>query len=144
MNRFASTRSEKRASHPGAGRAQCRVGSIDDDGIRYGLTTQALIASTIATAPTIVTIQSTAIRARFGSRPVTRSSGWWNSSSPPSDDGGQENGGAGGGSRSDSGAGQPYRAVALRLDVAGGELALARVAHEVLLTRSLRQLSIRP
>ncbi len=81
MKRFARTRSEKRDSQPAAGRAQCSVGSIDEDGIRYGLTTQALIASTIATAPTIVTIQSTAMRRRRGSRPVTRSSGWWNSCS---------------------------------------------------------------
>ena len=83
MKRFASTRSEKRASHPGAGRAQWSVGSIDDEGIRYGLTTHALIASTIATAPTMVTIQSTAMRMRRGRRPVTRSSGWWNSCSAP-------------------------------------------------------------
>src|ERR671922_585358 len=81
MKRFARTRSENRASQPGAPgpRAQCSVGSIEDEGIRYGLTTQALIASTIATAPTMVTIQSTAMRRRRGSRPVTRSSGWWNS-----------------------------------------------------------------
>src|SRR5436190_18897990 len=58
MNRFASTRSEKRAWHSDPGLAQCSVGSIDDDGIRYGFTTHALIASTIAIAPTIVTIQS--------------------------------------------------------------------------------------
>ena len=62
MKRFASTRSEKRASHPGAGRAQCSVDSMDDDGMRYGFTTHALIARTIATAPTMVTIQSTVIR----------------------------------------------------------------------------------
>jgi hypothetical protein len=37
--------------------------------------THALIASTIATAPTIVTIQSTTMRILRGSRPVTRSSG---------------------------------------------------------------------
>ena len=103
MKRFASTRSEKRASHPGAGRAQWSVGSIDDEGIRYGLTTHALIASTIATAPTMVTIQSTAMRMRRGRRPVTRSSGWWNScsgawaSSANGGDVGHENGGAGGG-----------------------------------------------
>ncbi len=54
---------------------------MDDDGMRYGLITHALIASTIATAPTIVTIQSTTMRTRRGSRPVTRSSGWWNSCS---------------------------------------------------------------
>ena len=76
MNRFARTRSEKRASQPVAGRAQCSVGSIDEDGIRYGLTTHALIARTMAIAPTIVTTQSTTIRTRRGRRPVTRSSGW--------------------------------------------------------------------
>src|SRR5262249_25330255 len=76
---------------------------MDDDGIRYGLTTHALIARTIATAPTMGTIQSTAIRARRGRRPVTRSSGWWYSCpsvsepAPAGGEGGQENGGAGGG-----------------------------------------------
>ena len=71
MNRFASTRSDVLASQPWAGRAQCSVGSIDDDGIRYGLTTQALIARTIATAPAIVTTQSIATRqpcGRFGKK----------------------------------------------------------------------------
>ena len=62
MNRFASTRSEYRASQSSPGRAQWSVGSIDEDGIRYGLTTHALIASTIAIAPTMVTIQSIVIR----------------------------------------------------------------------------------
>src|SRR5438445_12832179 len=69
MNRFASTRSEVLDSQPVPGRAQCNVGSIDDDGIRYGFTTHALIASTIATAPAIVTTQSIATRQpceRFG------------------------------------------------------------------------------
>ena len=70
MKRFASTRSEKRASQPDAGRAQWSVGSIDDDGIRYGFTTHALIASTIAIAPTIVTIQSMAIRSRVAEGPA--------------------------------------------------------------------------
>src|SRR5215468_7113248 len=75
MNRFASTRSEKRASQPAAGLAQWSVGSIDDDGIRYGLTTHSLIASTIAIAPTIVTTQSIVTR-RCGGRPsVSRSTG---------------------------------------------------------------------
>src|SRR5262245_50655527 len=102
MKRFASTRSENRASHPWAGRAQCRVGSIDEDGIRYGLTTHALTASTIAIAPTIVTTQSTTTRTLGGSFPVTRSSGWWRwgRSEPAAGDGGgvgQEKGGAGGG-----------------------------------------------
>ena len=45
-----------------AGRAQWSVGSIDEDGMRYGFTTHALIASTIAIAPTIVTTQSIATR----------------------------------------------------------------------------------
>ena len=59
MKRFASTRSEKRAEAAARpARAQWSVGSIEDDGIRYGLTTHALIASTIAIAPTIVTSQS--------------------------------------------------------------------------------------
>src|SRR3989337_2329999 len=107
MKRFASTRSENRDSQPGAlgPRAQCSVASIEDDGIRYGLITYALIASTIATAPTMVTIQSTAIRTRRGRRPVTRSSGWWNSWCTGCDSAlagggiGHENGGAGGGGR---------------------------------------------
>src|ERR687885_594496 len=83
MNRFASTRSENRASHPCPGRAQCSVGSIDDDGIRYGFTTHALIASTIATAPAIVKIQSSATRqpcGRFGNR---RSIGFLTSTRSP-------------------------------------------------------------
>src|SRR5919201_6054483 len=75
MNRFASTRSERRASQPTPGLAQCSVGSIDDDGIRYGFTTHALIASTIATAPAIVTIQSIAMRQGRGSPAVRRSIG---------------------------------------------------------------------
>ena len=75
MNRFASTRSEKRARHPCFGRAQCSVGSIDDDGIRYGFTTHALIASTIATAPAMVTIQSIATRQPCGRFGNSRSTG---------------------------------------------------------------------
>src|ERR671936_753363 len=74
MNRFASTRSERRASQP-CPPAQWRVGSMDEDGIRYGLTTQALIARTIAIAPAIVTIQSIAIRHGRGRRWVRRSIG---------------------------------------------------------------------
>ena len=60
--------------------AQCSVGSIDDDGIRYGLTTHALIASTIAIAPTIVTIQS--MIPRHGCGTPRRTSGFqpWYSS----------------------------------------------------------------
>ena len=75
MKRFASTRSEKRASQPCAGLAQCSVGSIDEDGIRYGLTTHALIASTIAIAPTMVTIQSIVTRRPCGRPCVRRSTG---------------------------------------------------------------------
>ena len=76
MKRFASTRSERRAWQPSPGRAQCSVGSIDEDGIRYGFTTQALIASTMRIAPAIVTIQSIAIRHGRGSRCVSRSTGF--------------------------------------------------------------------
>src|SRR6476469_4982626 len=75
MKRFARTRSENRASHPEAGRAQWSVGSIDEDGIRYGLTTKALTRRTIATAPTIVTAQSTTTRTGSGSPRVRRSTG---------------------------------------------------------------------
>ena len=72
MNRFASTRSEKRGFAAAARPAQCSVGSIDDEGMRYGLTTHALIASTIAIAPTMVTTQSMAIRQPRGSPLVAR------------------------------------------------------------------------
>src|SRR6266508_3434344 len=76
MNRFASTRSEKRARQPGPGRAQCSVGSIEDEGILYGFTTHALIASTIATAPMIVAAQSMAIRHPWGRPSVILSTGF--------------------------------------------------------------------
>jgi hypothetical protein len=76
MKRFASTRSEKRASQPWAGFAQWSVVSIEDDGIRYGFTTQALIASTIAIAPAMVTIQSIVIRSPCGRPRVSRSTGF--------------------------------------------------------------------
>src|SRR6476620_8819743 len=88
MNLFASTRSEKRDSHPLPGFAQCRVGSIDDDGIRYGFTTHALMASTIAIAPTMVTIQSIVTRQPRGRLRVACEIGfsvwWWPSSAAPS------------------------------------------------------------
>ena len=77
MKRFASTRSEVFASQPIAGDAQCNVGSIDEDGIRYGLTTHALIASTIATAPAMVTTQSIATRHPCGRLGKRRSIGLW-------------------------------------------------------------------
>src|SRR4029078_12021353 len=76
MNRFASTRSEKRASQPDAGRAQWSVGSIEEDGMRYGLTTYALTRSTIAIATTIVTAQSTTTRTGSGRPRVSRSTGF--------------------------------------------------------------------
>src|SRR6516162_431436 len=60
--RQASTRSLELPRQPANGFAQLRYGSIDDDGIRYGLTTQCLIASTIRMAPTIVRIQSSVTR----------------------------------------------------------------------------------
>src|SRR6478609_8284200 len=76
MNRFARTRSEKCERHPEPGRAQCSVGSIDEEGIRYGFTTHALIASTIAIAPAMVTSQSIVIRQPRGSPAVMRSMGF--------------------------------------------------------------------
>src|ERR671912_2375621 len=76
MKRFASTRSENRAVQPSPAPAQCSVGSIDEEGIRYGFTTHCLIAKTIATAPTIVTTQSIATRQGRGRRCVRRSTGF--------------------------------------------------------------------
>src|SRR4051812_44398864 len=98
MNRFASTRSEKRDMQPLPGRAQWSVGSIDEDGIRYGLTIHALIPSTIATAPTIVSTQSAAIRHGRGRRRVSRSTGFreWCSGSGGGGGGGPRGGGGGG------------------------------------------------
>ncbi len=75
MNRFASTRSERSAVQPGPGIAQCRVGSIEEVGMWYGLTTHALSASTIATAPTIVISQSASVRHGRGRPAVSRSIG---------------------------------------------------------------------
>ena len=74
MKRFASTRSVARGTaQTGAGAVG---GSIDEEGMRYGFTTHALIAKTIATAPTIVTTQSIAIRHGRGRRWVRRSTGF--------------------------------------------------------------------
>src|SRR6266550_8219944 len=75
MKRFASTRSENFARQPAAGRAQCNDGSIDEDGMRYGLTTHALIASTAPTATTIVTTQSITVGQGWGGPSVMRSTG---------------------------------------------------------------------
>src|SRR3954471_13193764 len=66
MKRFASTGAEKPAVHSDPGLAQWSVGSIEDDGIRYGLMIHALIARTIAMAPAIVTIQSMIVRQGWG------------------------------------------------------------------------------
>jgi hypothetical protein len=66
-NLFASTRSDVPASQAGSGTAQWSVGSIEDDGIRYGFTTQALMASTAATAIAIVSAQSTIVGQGAGS-----------------------------------------------------------------------------
>src|SRR3954451_8856112 len=80
MNRFARTRSEKRARQPDPPVPQWSVGSIDDEGIRYGFTTHALIASTIATAPTMVTIQSMIPRQGCGTpRRISGFQPWYSS-----------------------------------------------------------------
>ena len=68
MKRFASTRSEVLASQPTAGFAQWSVGSIDEDGMRYGLATSASNASTKTTASAIVTTQSAIVRQGWGIR----------------------------------------------------------------------------
>ena len=75
MKRFARMRSELEASQSGSGRAQCSVGSIDGEGIRYGLITHALTPTTIAAAPTIVSVQSTTTRFPWESLGKSRSIG---------------------------------------------------------------------
>src|SRR4051795_11191578 len=108
MKRFASTRSEKRAVHSDPGLAQWSVGSIEDDGIRYGLTIHALIARTIAMAPAIVTIQSMIVRQGWGI--PSRTSGFsprrGGSGGGPGARGGSL-GSHGGGSRGPGGGGAP-------------------------------------
>src|SRR5262249_57627379 len=79
---MAERRGEKGDGHRGAGRAQCSVGSIELDGIRYGLITHCLIASTIRIAPTIVTSQSIVTRQPRGSPAVRRSTGFLNERVP--------------------------------------------------------------
>src|SRR5436190_12623276 len=74
--RQARTRSEKCARQPGPGAAQWSVGSIDDEGMRYGLTTHSLSARTMRIAPMIVTAQSIAIRHGRGRLRVSRSTGF--------------------------------------------------------------------
>jgi hypothetical protein len=61
--------------HPGSGRAQCSVGSIEDDGIRYGLATSVLTKSTSASAKAIVTSQSISTLYPRGMPSVRRSIG---------------------------------------------------------------------
>src|SRR5256885_755248 len=73
--RQASTRSLELPRQPTAGFAQFSVGSIDDDGMRYGLTTHSLSASTIRIAPAIVRIQSSVTRTLRGSPGKRRASG---------------------------------------------------------------------
>src|SRR5215210_6749678 len=75
MKRFARTRSENRDLHPSAGSAQCKVGSIEEDGIRYGFTTHCLIARTAPTATTIVITQSAVVRQWPGRPAVSLSIG---------------------------------------------------------------------
>ena len=134
---------------PGAGRAQWSVGSIEDDGIRYGLTTHALIASTIATAPTIVTIQSTAMRTRRGKPPgdaiervVELVLARPRASAPTAAAVGHENGGAGGGGGRYSLGHPPLERRDCRPSSSGvstgGPLPLVGVAHVTLLTCSRR------
>jgi hypothetical protein len=75
--RHASTRSLELPRQPGfAGPfAQLSVGSIDEDGMRYGLTTHCLSASTIRIAPAIVRIQSSVTRTPRGRLGKRRASG---------------------------------------------------------------------
>src|SRR5579875_703189 len=75
MKRLARTRSLTFDSQPGAGFAQCSVGSIDEDGMRYGLTIHCFSASTIRTAPAIVSTQSRTTRAPRGRPGKRRPSG---------------------------------------------------------------------
>src|SRR5262249_46006828 len=73
--RHASTRSLESPRHPSPGFAQLRYGSIEDDGIRYGLTTQCLSPRTMRIAPAIVRIQSRKTRVLRESPGKSRLSG---------------------------------------------------------------------
>src|SRR5919204_6894996 len=126
MNRFASTRSERRASQPWLP-AQWRVGSIEDDGIRYGLTTHALIASTIAIAPAMVAIQSIAIRHGRGNPRVSRSIGLWDWCFGGGSGASRTSRGVAGGGGGESGSGGAWRspsvsAAAVTVDVVVGAM----------------------
>src|SRR5437868_1631262 len=61
-------RSEKCAWHAAAGCAQCSVGSIDAEGIRYGFAISASKASTKPMASAIVIVQSATERHGCGRR----------------------------------------------------------------------------
>ena len=74
MNRFASTRSFELPRQPDWP-VQWKVGSIDDDGIRYGLTMKPLTRRTTPTAIRIVIAQSAGVRQRGGRRCVSRAIG---------------------------------------------------------------------
>src|SRR5215475_1300997 len=75
--RHASTRSLESPRQPTATGpfAQFSVGSIDDDGMRYGLTTQSLSANTMRIAPAMVRIQSSVTLTLRGSPGKRRASG---------------------------------------------------------------------
>ena len=76
MKRFATTRSECDDMHPAAGRAQCSVGSMEDEGTRYGFATSTFTARTTAIAKAIESVQSRTLRQGSGTRRVRRSSGF--------------------------------------------------------------------
>lgn len=71
--RFAITRSETRDLQPSPGFAQCRVGSIDDVGIRYGFATSAWKTRMATIATAIVNDQSISVRTGLGNRDSERS-----------------------------------------------------------------------
>src|SRR5712691_1039594 len=83
MNRFASTRSENDDAQPEPGRAQWSVGSIEDEGIRYGFATSTLTASTTAIATATVAIQSRTMRAGRGRPGSSRSIGFLKARTSP-------------------------------------------------------------
>src|SRR5579872_3000558 len=65
-SRLTSTRSLDDPRHHSPGLAQCSVGSIDDDGMRYGFAISASKTRTNAIATTIVTTQSASFRHGIG------------------------------------------------------------------------------
>src|SRR4026209_2503481 len=71
--RLAMTRSANRPSQNAPGLAQWRVGSIDPEGMRYGLATSAWNARTTAMATKMVASQSTMVRHGCGIRLWARS-----------------------------------------------------------------------